>query len=88
MVDYYKPAGIPLRHLREELLTLEEFEALRLRYTLGYDQVKSAALMHVSQSTLQRTLQVAHQKLATAILNGYALRIARTAPDAVYWPKR
>ena len=30
-VTYYKPAGIPLRELDEVKLTVEEFEALRLK---------------------------------------------------------
>jgi len=75
---YFKPQGIPMRELEETILTLEETEALRLRYVEGFDQTKSAEKMHISQPTFQRILQNANQKLAEAIIKGKAIKILNT----------
>jgi len=42
---YYKPAGIPLRELDEVKLTVEEFEALRLKDLEGLEQIECAEKM-------------------------------------------
>lgn len=72
---YFKPAGIPLTDLEESLLTLPEFEALRL---IDYEQLSqedAGKKMNVSQSTLSRVLSSARRKLADAIINGKAIKI-------------
>lgn len=72
---YFKPAGIPLRHLTSVVLTLGESEALRLKYLIGLSQISAAKKMGVSQSTFHRTLRSAQTKLAEAIVRGRAIRI-------------
>jgi len=74
-VTFYKPAGVPLRELTAEELTHEEWEALRLRHVEGLDQNASAQRMKTSQSTLQRILSSAHEKLGNAVVLGKAIRI-------------
>ncbi|HHY40300.1 MAG TPA: DUF134 domain-containing protein [Syntrophaceticus sp.] len=72
---YYKPAGIPLRELDEVKLTVEEFEALRLKDLEGLEQIECAEKMGVARTTFQRVLYAAREKIAEALVNGKALRI-------------
>ncbi len=72
---FYKPQGMPLRSLEVLCLTHEEWEALRLKYAEGFDQVKSAQQMATSQSTLQRILASAQAKMGQAVVYGYGLKI-------------
>lgn len=75
--DYFKPAGIPLRELEESLLGLAEFEAIRLIDVQGLSQQEAGEHMHISQSTLSRTLDSARKKVADAVVNGKAIRIEK-----------
>jgi predicted DNA-binding protein (UPF0251 family) len=72
---YYKPAGIPLRKLDEVKLSVEEFEALRLKDLEGLEQVQCAERMGVARTTFQRVLYAAREKIADALVHGKALRI-------------
>jgi len=72
---YFKPQGIPMKLLDEVGLAMEEIEAIRLKDFLGLDQVEAAKKMNVSQSTFQRILTSARQKVAEGIVSGKALRI-------------
>jgi predicted DNA-binding protein (UPF0251 family) len=74
-VTYFKPAGIPLRTLEETILTVEEAEAIRLKDLEGLEQEEGAEKMNISRPTFQRVLASARQKLASALLNGKAIRI-------------
>ncbi len=72
---YYKPAGIPLLELDEVTLSVEELEAIRLKDLDGLDQEQCAEKMQVARTTFQRVLYSAHLKIATALVDGKALRI-------------
>jgi predicted DNA-binding protein (UPF0251 family) len=72
---YFKPRAIPLRELRETVLTVDEFEAMRLKDKLGLDQIKSAEKMNVSQPTFHRIIESARKKVAEAIVDGRAIKI-------------
>lgn len=74
-VCYYKPQGIPIRHLEEVVLAMEEIEAVRLVDLEQLEQIQAAKKMKTSQSTLQRILASAHKKIADAIINGKAIAI-------------
>jgi predicted DNA-binding protein (UPF0251 family)/predicted Fe-Mo cluster-binding NifX family protein len=74
-VTYFKPAGIPLRFLREIRLSVEEAEALKLKDWEGLEQAAGAARMGVSRPTFQRILTIARRKVAEALLTGKAIRI-------------
>ena len=74
-VNYFKPAGIPLRALDEVQLSVEEAEALRLKDLEGLEQEEGADKMNVSRATFQRILVSARRKTAEALLNGKALKI-------------
>ncbi|MDD5227046.1 MAG: DUF134 domain-containing protein [Candidatus Omnitrophica bacterium] len=74
--DYFKPRGIPLSDLQEIGLTLDEFEAIRLADLEGLYQEDAAKKMDVSRQTFGNILAAAHKKIADAIVNGKALKIA------------
>lgn len=74
-VAYFKPAGVPMTHLQEIVLTVEEFEALRLKDFLETDQKDAAKKMDISQPTFHRLVKTARQKTAEAIVRGKAIRI-------------
>lgn len=74
-VTYFKPAGIPLRVLKENRLSLEEMEAIRLRDLEHMEQEPCASKMNISRPTFQRILASARKKIADSLLSGKALRI-------------
>lgn len=74
-VAYFKPSGVPMAFLEEVVLTVDEMEAVRLKDLEGLEQHDCATRMGVGQSTLQRILVSARQKIAQAIVEGKALRI-------------
>ena len=74
-VTYFKPRGIPLRYLKEVNLEGDELEALRLADCQGLEQTKAAKKMKISQSTLQRILTSARQKVSQALVEGKAIRV-------------
>ena len=74
-VTYFKPAGVRLAELEETVLTVDEFEALRLKDLEGLEQEKAAKKMDVSQPTFNRILASARKKSADAIVHGKAIRV-------------
>jgi predicted DNA-binding protein (UPF0251 family) len=72
---YFKPAGVPLRELEEVVLTVDEFEAVRLKDLEGLEQEECAKKMKISQPTFFRLLNSARKKIADAIVNGKAIKI-------------
>ena len=72
---FYKPQGVPLSQLEVVELTIEEWEALRLKDVENIDQNAAAENMNTSQSTFQRILSSARKKMAVAITSGKAIRI-------------
>lgn len=72
---YFKPTGVPLSMLDEVVLTVDEVEALRLKDIEKLEQYDCAARMNVAQSTLQRILVSAREKITRAIVEGKAIRI-------------
>jgi len=71
----FKPAGVPRSELEEVVLSLDEFEALRLADLEGLYQEQAAERMGVSRPTFGRTVESAHRKVAEALVGGKALRI-------------
>ena len=71
----FKPIGIPMLELDEVVMTLDEFEAMRLADLDGLYQEQAAKQMHVSRTTFSRIIEAAHQKIADALVHGKALRI-------------
>ena len=74
-ITYFKPAGIRITSLNEVVLTLDEFEAVRLKDFEAMDQEKAAKKMKISQPTFHRLVLSARKKIADALVNGKAIRI-------------
>ncbi len=73
--NYFKPKGVPLIHLKEVSLSLDELEAIRLADLEGLYHEEAAGKMDVSRATFGRILDAARRKVAEAIVNGKALKI-------------
>ncbi len=74
-ITYFKPAGIRMINLEESVLTVDEFEAVRLKDFLGLEQEQAAKKMNISQPTFHRLVLSVRKKIADAIVNGKAIRI-------------
>lgn len=75
--NYFKPAGILIRELKETELEISEFEAIRLVDFQEISQEEAAKQMQISQPTLSRTLASARKKIADSIINGKAIKISK-----------
>jgi uncharacterized protein len=71
----FKPIGIPVVELDEVVMTLDEFEAMRLADLDGLYQEQAAEQMNVSRPTFSRIIEAAHRKVADVLVHGKALRI-------------
>jgi uncharacterized protein len=74
-VEYFKPRGIPLIDLEEVVLTVDEYETLKLADYEQLYQEQAAEKMQVSRQTFGRIILSAHYKLADALIHGKALKI-------------
>jgi predicted DNA-binding protein (UPF0251 family)/predicted Fe-Mo cluster-binding NifX family protein len=72
---YFKPAGIPLRELEENVITIDEIEAIRLKDVEDLEQEQCALKMGISRATFQRILESVRKKITDALLNGKAIKI-------------
>lgn len=74
-VTYFKPRAVPLRELLEVNLTVDELEAMRLANLERLSQAEAAVRMQIHQSTFNRTLAKAREKVTSALVDGKAIRI-------------
>ena len=72
---YFKPRGIPLSSLGEVVLSVDEFEAIRLADLEGLYQEQAAERMKISRQTFGRVVEAARRKVAEALVEGKALKI-------------
>lgn len=73
-ITCFKPAGMPASELKENVLTIEELEAVRLKDLEGLEQEECAQRMQISRGTFQRILSAARFKVAQALIEGRMLR--------------
>ena len=64
-----------MRELEEVILSVEEFEAVRLKDLEGLEQEECAKKMKISQPTFHRLVLSARKKIAEAIIKGKAIQI-------------
>jgi len=74
-ITYFKPAGVPLRNLQEEVIALDEVEAIRLSDLDGLNQEEAAQKMGISRITYLRILHSAHNKIAKSLIYGKAIQM-------------
>lgn len=73
--NYFKPGGIPLSMLEDVILTVDEFEAIRLADLENLYQEQAAEKMNVSRQTFGRIIESARKKVAEVLVRGKALKI-------------
>jgi uncharacterized protein len=71
----FKPAGVPAMLLEEVVLSLDEFEAIRLADLEGLYHEQAAQRMNISRQTFGRIVEEARGKIARVLVEGLALRI-------------
>jgi predicted DNA-binding protein (UPF0251 family) len=71
----FQPEGAASSSFDEVLLTLDEYEAIRLADLEGLYQEKAASLMNISRQTFGRIIREAHRKVADVLVNGKILKI-------------
>ena len=69
------PSQNDAERIPENVLKLEELEAIRLKDLEGLEQSECAAKMEVSRPTFQRILLSARAKVADSLVNGKIIRI-------------
>ena len=74
-ITYFKPAGIKITDLNESVMTVDEFESVRLKDLECLEQEECARKMNISQPTFHRLVLAARKKIADAIVNGKAIKI-------------
>ncbi|MFZ6034381.1 MAG: DUF134 domain-containing protein [Melioribacter sp.] len=72
---YFKPRGIPMCELLENILAEDEVEAVYWADLKGFDHEAGARKMQISRPTFGRILKSARSKIADALINGKALSI-------------
>ena len=74
-VAYFVPSQKEIAEVAENILKLEELEAIRLKDLEGFDQGECADRMEVSRPTFQRILLSAREKIADSLVNGKTIHI-------------
>ena len=74
-IHYFVPKDNELADVGENVLKIEEVEAIRLKDLEKLEQEECAQKMEVSRQTFQRILNSAREKIADSIINGKAIRI-------------
>jgi predicted DNA-binding protein (UPF0251 family)/DNA-directed RNA polymerase subunit RPC12/RpoP len=74
-VPYFLPSEKDVDEIPENILKLEELEAIRLKDLEGLEQSECAEKMEVSRPTFQRILLSAREKIADSLVNGKMIHI-------------
>lgn len=74
-IPYFIPSDKDVAEIPENILKLEELEAIRLKDLLGLEQEECAEKMEVSRPTFQRILLSAREKIADSLVNGKIIHI-------------
>lgn len=75
IVPYFIPSDKDVDEIPENILKLEELEAVRLKDLEGLEQSECAEKMEVSRPTFQRILLSAREKIADSLVNGKTIHI-------------
>lgn len=74
-IPYFVPSETDIKEIPENILKLEELEAIRLKDLEGLEQEECAQRMEVSRPTFQRILLSAREKVADSLINGKMIHI-------------
>lgn len=74
-IPYFVPSQDAAEGMPENILKLEELEAIRLKDLEGLEQEECAERMQVSRPTFQRILLASREKVADSLINGKMLHV-------------
>jgi len=74
VIEHFSPRGRPGRP-DEIVVSVEEYETIRLADYLGMDQKGAAKMMDISQQSFSRIVRTARKKVSDAIVNAKIIRI-------------
>ncbi len=75
LFNRFKPMGMSTSKLDEAVLSLDEYEAIRLADLEDLDHQAAASLMNISRPTFTRLIESARKKVATFLVKGRKLVI-------------
>ncbi len=65
------------------VLTVDEYETIRLLDKKGYSQEQCAASMQVARTTVQRIYEIARKKIADALIDGIHSKLRAEISESV-----
>ena len=71
----FKPTGVAAKGLKQIILTLDEYEAIRLSDFYGMSQEEASEEMEISRPTFTRLIETARKKMADFLINGKLLSL-------------
>ena len=71
----FKPAGVAGKHLHYEVLSLDEYEAIRLVDYNEFSHEQASEEMGVSRPVFTKMLEKARKKISLMFVKGYGIRI-------------
>ncbi len=71
----FGPLNVPIDQQHFVIMTIDEYETIRLIDLQGFNQEQCADQMHIARTTVQRIYNDARKKLADSLVNGKVLRI-------------
>lgn len=74
-VDIYGPINAKIKNEEFIIMTVDEYEVIRLIDLEGFNQEECARQMNVARTTVQGIYIEARRKLAESLVNGKVLRI-------------
>ncbi len=85
-MEGYKPFGVPMRELESVVMSIEEYEALRLADYENLTHKEAAVRMKISRPTFTRLYDKARKNVAKAFVEGKAIIIrGGTFIAGEYW---
>jgi uncharacterized protein len=75
VVQFFVPSDTASATIPENVLKLEELEAVRLKDLEGFEQEECAERMEVSRPTFQRILLSAREKIADSLVHGKTIHV-------------
>ncbi len=77
-ITYFKPQGVPMRCLEQVDISLDELEAIRLKYIEDNNNKEGAKQMKISSATFQRLIVSSIKKITDGLVQGKAIKIHKT----------
>jgi len=70
LFNRFKPAGIPRSQLKSIILSVDEYEAIRLADYIQLEHLAASERMAISRPTFTRLIESARHKMAQALIDG------------------